>query len=115
MKSSRFGTRVVASLALCMSLVMAGVASAASRWCFEVPGSTHKICLPFLTEEIPIKLPPNPGPYQPVDVRAFSEELMDILGTTQTKWILTDALGDRVVVMDFEAQIGHEVEQPVGP
>lgn len=113
MKSSRFGTRVIAALALCTSLAMAGTAGAATQWCFDVPGSGQKICIPFATEEIPIKLPPDPGPYQPVDISAFSQELMDILGRSQTNWILIDARGERLVMMDLEAQIGHEVEQPV--
>lgn len=115
MKSSRFGTRFLASLVLCTSLGVAGMASAALQWCFELGDTGQQICIPTPAEEILVKLPPDPGPYVPVDISSFSQELTRILGSSQTKWVVTRGSGDRVVLMDLETQTAIEVEQSAQP
>ena len=115
MKASPFGIRIIATLALALCFGMAGSASAATRWCFDVPSTGQRICLPFGTQEIPIELPPDPGPYQWVDIESFSEDLMRVLGTSETKWVIQDARGERLFLMDFESQVGFDVDQAVGP
>jgi hypothetical protein len=111
MKSFRLQILVPAALMLTMGL--ASVASAGHGWCFDTP-TGQNICIPVWTDELPIKLPPNPGPYLTYDIASFGDELRNLTGSTQTRWVMTDAAGQRAFVVDFEGMQAFEVGQQVG-
>ena len=99
------------AVATCLvTLGLAASASAATKWCVTLANG-QEICFPLLVEEIRIKIPPDPGPYLPVDIRELSRALTDILGPTPQSWIWRDALGERAIMMDLEAGQAYEIPQ----
>lgn len=100
---------VLALSACLLASALASTASAASKWCVTTP-TGQVICFPVLIEDIRIKLPPDPGPYLPVDVSELTRGLSEILGADRQTWILRDALGERAIMVDFET--GQAVEIP---
>lgn len=113
MTTSRLLTALVTTLFIAIGLATA--ASARTEWCFPTLPTGEEICVPVFVEEIPIKLPPDPGPYAAISIDELGAEMMNILGTTQTKWVLTDGSGQRVFVFDFEAGQAFDVSQQAGP
>ena len=53
-------------------VLLGGTATSATQWCFDPPKTGQEVCIPFLTEELLIKLSPHPGPLLPVDIREAS-------------------------------------------
>lgn len=114
MKTSHLVTITLATLGLTLGLATA--ASAQFEWCFTLQTTGEEICLPVHVEYIPIRFPgpPDPGPYLPIDIRELSSQLMDALGTSQTKWVVADASGQQVFMFDFEAQQAFDLSEQVG-